>query len=310
MKRSPRPNSGFALIVALWAMIAASTLAMTSADLARDALGTARNRGNSARAYWIAFGCLERARHAMYEILWPDGATPDITARAWAYLDRYALPRLPVADCRISIAPSGLTANVNALSASQLKRLLLAMRVDGERADSLIDALLDWRDEDDSARPFGAEREWYRSARRPLPRDGPISHVAELRFIRGFGELAMLDSILGVEPERVLWTRAPRAVLATLPGMTDEALNVLEARGPIQISDLPRIADFPEMSHSGRDTLARSAALLVQGTTAVAEGWTIRAAAKAGSPPITVETEIRVVLGDRRLVTVRRITRP
>ncbi len=52
---------------------------------------------------------------------------------------------------------------------------------------AMADALLDWMDEDDQPREFGAEATWY-AENQPgaLPRNGPIQSLSELNKIRGF----------------------------------------------------------------------------------------------------------------------------
>ena len=83
---------GFALVVVLWVVVGGTTIALITADIARDAMGTARNRANESRAYWLAYGCVERARNAVYEMLWPDDATPEYVARTWNALDVHVGP--------------------------------------------------------------------------------------------------------------------------------------------------------------------------------------------------------------------------
>jgi len=56
--------------------------------------------------------------------------------------------------------------------------------------DALIDALLDWMDEDDIARPFGAEAEYYRSRGfAVVPANGPPMTIGELENVIGFEDL-------------------------------------------------------------------------------------------------------------------------
>ena len=92
--------------------------------------------------------------------------------------------------------------------------------------DSLVDALLDWRDPDTVPRPFGDESSGNRNA--------PLADVWELRSVRGF-----TDSLVG-RLARFLTTRgsgainvnaAPPEVLATVPGMTEEAIRIVRTAG-------------------------------------------------------------------------------
>lgn len=67
----------------------------------------------------------------------------------------------------------------------------------------LADAILDWIDEDDDARPWGAEREDYQSLGMPYgPRNGPLVSLHELLLVRGvtpalvYGEDANRNGVL------------------------------------------------------------------------------------------------------------------
>jgi type II secretory pathway component PulK len=52
----------------------------------------------------------------------------------------------------------------------------------------LADALLDWLDEDDLPRPFGAEKSYYGSQQQLGPRNGLPDNIDELRRVRGMTE--------------------------------------------------------------------------------------------------------------------------
>jgi type II secretory pathway component PulK len=91
--------------------------------------------------------------------------------------------------------------------------------------DSLVDALLDWRDSDTAPRRYGDESSGNRN--------GPLADVWELRYVRDF-----TDSLVG-SLARFLTTRgtgainvnaAPPEALATLPGMTEEAIRMVMMR--------------------------------------------------------------------------------
>lgn len=52
--------------------------------------------------------------------------------------------------------------------------------------EDVADAILDWVDEDDEPRPYGAERDYYIGQPTPYePRNGPIDSVEELLLVRG-----------------------------------------------------------------------------------------------------------------------------
>ncbi len=69
------------------------------------------------------------------------------------------------------------------LAASPARSLLMALP--GMTVE-IADAILDWLDEDDSPREFGAEAEYYSSLSPPYgPKNGPLETVEELLLVRG-----------------------------------------------------------------------------------------------------------------------------
>ena len=144
----------------------------------------------------------------------------------------------------------------NTADAAQIRRVFLELRVLPISADSLVDAILDWRDADDEPRQNGAERAWYQGQQRFTPRNGPIADVRELARIRGLDHLSALDSVFGVEPGRIPVGRAPRAVLMALPGFTEELVDrIAELRERRALPpDLLTLAGG--LSPSARDSLA------------------------------------------------------
>lgn len=124
------------------------------------------------------------------------------------------------------------------------------------------DAILDWLDSDDNARPNGFERDYYESLETPIVcKNGPMDSIEELLMIPGvveglyFGELeedaavdavppAPLAELLTVHghPEgRVNVNTAPQDVLAALfaadprqggPGMADQTIQRIQDTGP------------------------------------------------------------------------------
>jgi general secretion pathway protein K len=296
-------SRGFALIPTLWVVAGVSSLALTSAANARDAIGASRNRASADRAYWLARGCAERLRHDLYHSLWPDGFDAAHVMQVWESLDRAVSVS---AGCQIAMHPSGMRADVNLTDASGLRSLLRELRVPVAKADSMTDAFMDWRDSDDMPRPNGAERDWYSSERRPLPRNGPFLTADEVRLVRGF-EQASIHNFFGVAEERVLWTRASRPVLASLPGMTAAALDVFEGRRGF-IADLLQLASFPEMPAFARDTLERRSDQLAVRITTRPQRWD--AHIRAGGPPVHADIRLQLSLGDRRLFLVDAVAAP
>jgi general secretion pathway protein K len=128
------------------------------------------------------------------------------------------------------------------LASDALPRLLARLRLD----PFLADAILDWTDADDDARPHGAERRWYATRTPPgAPANRPLASVGELLLVRGMdaGLLERLRPFLtvagedGVNPN----TASPEVMLAMWPNPSRVGeLLAARARGPVECGDLPQ----------------------------------------------------------------------
>jgi type II secretory pathway component PulK len=207
------------------------------------------------------------------------------------------------ASCRseLKVVPAGLGVNINEADEAILRAILHGR---GERRiDSLVAALLDWRDGDDSRRPDGAEREWYLSQGRVPPRNGPFASLDELRLVRGFDTLAV-DSLFTVESARIALTRAPLAVVASVPGFTEDVITRLAERRirgePFE--DLAQLEDG--MPAEASDALARNVADLTRVATFDPDAWIVTS--EGAAPSSTLELRL-VDAGSHAAITRRRI---
>jgi len=301
---------GFALLIVMWTIVGATALAFGSSARARTAVLATRNRVHQRQAYWRATECMARARAAIVLAIWPEGYDARQVRDRWSHLDRTirtGVLGVPP-DCAVNIAPAGLSANANSITSEGLDRLLASAGVSARRADSLRDALMDWRDADDVPREHGAERAWYAAQRLSLPRNGPLLASEELAAVRGFSESPELLAMLGVEEERILWRRAPLPVLASLPAMSREALGAFGRRRD-QLDHLPGLLDFPDLGGGAREEFARRVPQLSQRVIDEPEAWIVTASAVAGIPPIQTTVQARYGMGARHLVILRQEVR-
>lgn len=305
----PRPargsDAGFALIAVLWVMVGLSALALAGTLAAREAVRAATNRAELAEATWAAEGCVERARATVSAVL-ADARDEGPDVPTWRALDRGVGGSRLVEGCDLAVVPAGRRVDLNTADGDQLGRLFRAAGVGPARADSLADALLDWRDADDRPRPFGVEAVGYRAAGRPLPRNGPLADERELAQVRGFERAGGIDTLLTVEPGRVFMDRAPSAVLASLPGMTPEAVARLQQmRGAARAA--PSLAEVADgLSPVARDALLRAYQELATRTAPTPDAWIVTARGHAGTPPMTAVIQVRLVRAGMRAAVVRR----
>jgi type II secretory pathway component PulK len=289
MSAGRRSRRGVALLTVLWLVAALGAVGGAAMMAARLGSATSRNRIVLTRAAWAREACLEvlRARFAR------DSAAAD--------LDSIDFGRTTWCRARVEDPNSRLHLN---LASEEV--LAAAIGV-----DSLVDALLDWRDADAVPRKRGAEHGWYASAMRRIPRNGPFADVAELRLVRGFESVdsVMLAALFTVSGDgRLNPNMVSEAVLRTLPGMGPEAVDEVrrwrEARRPLasieqladQLPDGPRqqlLLAFGE--HLG--SVAYAPTLLIA-----------RIEGHVGAEPAIARATVRLVPTGRRLAIVGRET--
>jgi general secretion pathway protein K len=296
-------RAGFALLAAMWIVVALAMLGFGISLAARQGIGTTRNRIELVRADWLAQGCLADARVRISHTLL--GSTDvDVTA-AWSNMDRSIEgPSDQGQSCRLEVRAAGSRLNVNVADSQTLNRLFFHLGTADKQRDSLVAALLDWRDADDDARPAGAERDWYLKHNLRTPRNGAFADIREMARVRGFEKLDV-DSVLDVEPGRIDVNHAPLAVVASLPGFGSEAighLNELRARRE-RVIDLSTFGS--EMSPDGKQQLLMSYDDLTHVLTYEPDAWIVTARSASGSPPISVAIEARFARSGTRAAVVR-----
>jgi len=199
---------GFALLAVLWTLTAITMLTGAAMVVARLGSTTTRNRVLLTRAGW--------AREACTEILQARYAQDPFVRR----LDSVDLGRNTW--CSAVLEDPSMKLNLNLSDRAALVTVLRSVVHPSTRVDSLVDALLDWRDPDAIPRLFGDESSGSRN--------GALADVWELHYVRGF-----TDSLVG-SLARFLTTRgtgainlnaAPPKILATLPGTTEETVRML-----------------------------------------------------------------------------------
>lgn len=88
---------------------------------------------------------------------------------------------------RYGITDESAKLNINTATRDQLMRLIGQIATEEMVVEELVDALLDWRDEDNERREFGAEAEYYAMLETPYrPKNGPFDTVEELLLVKGF----------------------------------------------------------------------------------------------------------------------------
>jgi len=281
-------RQGFSLLTVLWTVTLLSVV--SGAVLAGARIGSAatRNRLYLTRSGWAREACLEilKGDYAERQELPAPDDSISLGRDTW---------------CRVTVEDPGALLHLNRASPSQLRALM--------GVDSVVAAVLDWRDDDHDARNHGAEDDWYRARGRRQARDSGFADPSELAYVKGvlgedYRRLIPLVTVRGTGAINL--NSAPRSVLQTIPQLSGEAINRLlfrrESAQPITTAE--HLAAI--LSPNARQRLLKDYAGFLsrvsfkpQVLVAHVEGWVSRS-------PVRARMVVTLVPIGQRLAVVRR----
>jgi len=279
---------GFALLAVLWTLTAITVLTGIAITVARLGSATTRNRVLLGRAAWAREACVEilQARY---------GQEASIHA-----LDSVDLGR--GTWCTASLEDPSVKLNINLADRPALTTVLQAVVRRSAAVDSLVDALLDWRDPDAVPRPLGDESSGNRN--------GPFADVAELRSVHGFTDprVASLVPFLTTRGTGAINVNAaPPEVVAALPGVTEETARLLMVqRGRTPLPNADALVGL--LSPGARATLLASYPEFVRAAVFAPPRLVGVVTGGVRSTPITARVTLTLVPVAGRLAVVRRET--
>jgi len=167
-----------------------------------------------------------------------DAATDEWSnAPAWFYdrrlgdgIFRVSAPDPSARQTRYGLTDEERRVNLSTAPGDVLEQLLVAVGVGSDEAEEIAAAIEDWRDEDDTKRPRGAESFYYQTLGSPYAcKNGPFQQPEELLLVRGMspGLYRRLEPLVTVYGSgRVnLNTAAPEALRAL--GLSAEGVRGL-----------------------------------------------------------------------------------
>ena len=231
-------RSGFALMAALWLVVIVGVTGYELSVRSRVRRLAVANSLEKMAADAAADAALETVRAALENRLAHplDAQTrtlTDATLDPWGDLTFLRDDTLKLGDERAWAHgyDAGTRLNLNRVTEGDLRRFLSAIPLDAGEADRLAQRIMDWRDADSFRRSRGMERDDYlRSGARALPANAEFGQVTELREVDGvtatvYSRIAPYLTVFGTG--QVNLNAAPRVVIASLPGMGDEAIAVI-----------------------------------------------------------------------------------
>jgi general secretion pathway protein K len=119
-----------------------------------------------------------------------------------------------------------------------LKNLFMNHGVRQEDADTIVDSIMDWKDQDNLTRLHGAEDDYYMSLQNPYKaKNADFETLEELLLVKGItpeilygtevkgGVIDFLTVNSGAGKINIY--AAPREVLKAIPGMSDDLINAI-----------------------------------------------------------------------------------
>jgi len=176
---------GVALIVVLWIFIFLFVVAFEFSTSAREEASAAHRFNEETEGYYLAVAGFERG---LYDFLnQPAGSAAQQPAQKNDVLDgAWREHTLGTGSFRARLVDEGGKININRVSEQVLRRIFTNLGIEGVRRDTLVDAIMDWRDEDELHRANGAENDYY-AALVPAytAKNGPLDSVDDLLWIKG-----------------------------------------------------------------------------------------------------------------------------
>ena len=213
-----RIHKGLALIVVLWVITLLTIMASSfSLTIQREAAITSGIKEKAVAAALAEAGL----NYAILMLLAPD---KEIRWQAFdsLYEIEYAGKRI-----RIQIADESGKLNINLATKEQLQQLLSSYVIEESLADSLSDAIIDWRDKDDMPSLNGAEKQQYAEADLKYePRNANFKSIEELQMVIGMTSeiYQQMEGMISIHTKnkQINPTTATRAMLLTLPDVSTE----------------------------------------------------------------------------------------
>ncbi len=172
----PAAQEGYALVAAVAAILFFAIVALAALTLTRRVIVTGSAEVEAARASAAAEAGIALALRGLLANEAANAFPVDGTPRRLVFDD---------GSLEIIVRDERGKVPLNLIDETQLAALLEYAGLSGEPLQVARDSFLDWIDEDDEARPSGAERAFYRKEGL-APRNAPLQTLRELGRVRGF----------------------------------------------------------------------------------------------------------------------------
>ena len=233
-------QAGIALVVVLWLLAVLSFLAIGFIADIRSQAHLFLNETGSSRARALADAGIHLGIRELYrkENL-EEGRLP------WLRDGSPYKIKLGETELSVSLHDEGGKVDINVASEDLMRGLGQALDIDTNEWDKVVDAILDWRDDDDLKRLNGAESNSYEQEGLPYgAKNGFFQSIDEVQQVLGVDHVKYrkLQHAVTIYSGRdaVSPANAPRAVLLALPGVAEQEVDALLATREANRYHVPR----------------------------------------------------------------------
>lgn len=240
---------GVALILVLWVLSILTLMAGSfTLTMRRETAGLSHTKEN-AQALAQAKSGLTLAQAMLLQ---------EDEAKRWRVDGSIYEIESETATTRIRIMSEFGKIDINSATAQLLHHVLQLAPLETQAQQELENAILDWRDEDETTRPFGAEKPEYKAAKLSYaPRNKPFRSFEELQMLKGmnanvFAWMQKIFTIYAAGQTEVEVNTSSREVLNVLPEIDATQLdNYFFARQKAILNHAP-MPILPRIENAGQ----------------------------------------------------------
>ena len=238
--KSAKSQSGVALIAVLWVIAFLVTIASTVAHQSRSSLQMTKNRIETLKLKQAAESAILLS--IAEKINFPGG-------REISLSDHVFNSNYKDINIRLSISDESGKIDLNTAPLPILTGLMLEVGVEEDQADSIANAILDWRDEDNLVRVNGAEDNEYLSSGYAYgSKDAYFERIEELQLVYGVSK----QLYIALQPYITVYTHDFGVNTIVASALVKRVVNNAIASSTLDTEDFVS-EDFDEEDSEGLD---------------------------------------------------------
>lgn len=237
-----KKEKGIALMIVLWIMVLLIVMILAFSVMVRTEVFSTITFKEQLENKYLAEAGLQRA---MLEIIYRNANINNTIHKdelaVYSTDGTFHQGKMDEGYYRFAIADESGKININLLTDASgiiLNNLLVNLGVEKNRADMIVDSLLDWKDADDLHRLHGAENDYYMSLPKPYKcKDANFDNLEELLLVQGVTQeilygteekpgLIQFLTVHTSTPQININTAKPE-VLKAVPSMTDDMVKTI-----------------------------------------------------------------------------------